>query len=333
MKRLAALDVIRGIGILAVVFLHSATFHYQGITDLDWDNPPLRLIGPTNPLYSLSKGAAMIIDTHTHFYDPTRPQGVPWPPADNALLYRTVLPEHHKALALPEGVTGTVVVEASLWLEDNAWILDLAAQDPHIVGLVGHIDPDRPDFGADLARFAANPLFRGIRCGGRYFEDVEQGAFLADMETLAAYDLELDVLIRQQHLDGLLTLARRLPELRIVVDHIAHMPIDGKAVTPEWVDTYSQIAAQSNVWLKVSAVMEQSTIQPAPIDVDFYRPALDALWTAFGKDRVIYGSNWPVCERAGTFKQSIDIVKAYMEDKSQEEWNNYFWRNGKPANK
>ena len=247
--------------------------------------------------------------------------------------YRTVLPEHHKALAVPEGVTGTVVVEASLWLEDNAWILDLAAQDPHIVGLVGHIDPDRPGFGADLARFAANPLFRGIRCSGRYFEDVERGTFLADMEILAAHDLELDVLVRQQHVDGLLTLACRLPELCIVVDHIAHMPIDGQAVKPEWVEIYGRMAEQPNVYIKVSAVMEQSTVQPAPVGVDFYRPALDAMWTAFGENRVIYGSNWPVCERAGTFKQSIDIVKAYLANKGQAAWDRYFWRNGQAAYK
>jgi L-fuconolactonase len=275
----------------------------------------------------------MIIDTHTHFYDPTRPQGVPWPPPGNELLYRTVLPKHHKTLARPEGVTGTVVVEASAWLEDNAWILDLAAQDPYIVGLVGHIDPDWPGFGADLARFAANPLLRGIRCGGRYFEDVEQGTFMADMETLAAHDLELDVLVRQQHVDGLLALARRLPELRIVIDHIAHMPIDGHAVKPEWVETYGRMAEQPNIYIKVSAVMEQSTVQPAPAVVDFYRPALDAMWAAFGEDRVIYGSNWPVCERAGTFEQSIDIVKAYVADKGQVAWDKYFWRNGQAAYK
>jgi L-fuconolactonase len=275
----------------------------------------------------------VIIDTHTHFYDPTRPQGVPWPPANNALLYRTVLPEHHKALAVPEGVTGTVVVEASVWLEDNAWILDLATDDPYIVGLVGHVDPDRPEFGADLARFAVNPLFRGIRCGARYFEDVERGTFLADMEALAARDLELDVLVRQQHVDGLLALARRLPELRIVVDHIAHMPIDGQAVKPEWVETYGRMAEQPNVYLKVSAVMEQSMVQPAPSGIDFYRPALDAMWAAFGEDRVIYGSNWPVCERAGTYKQSIDIVKAYVAEKGKAAWDKYFWRNGQAAYK
>jgi L-fuconolactonase len=275
----------------------------------------------------------MIVDTHTHFYDPTRPQGVPWPPKDNRLLYRTVLPEHHRALAEPEGMTGTVVVEASAWLEDNQYILDLAAQDPWILGMVGHINPDRPEFGADLDRFAANPLFRGLRIRAGYFEDVERGSFLADMAKLASLHLEADVLIRKQHVDGLLALASRLPDLRIVVDHICHMPIDGQPVTAKWVDIYGRLAEPPNVYVKVSAVMEQSTVQPAPAGLDFYRPALDALWNAFGEDRVIYGSNWPVCERAGTFEQSIRIVKDYVREKGQAAWDKYFWQNGQAAYK
>ena len=136
----------------------------------------------------------MIIDTHTHFYDPSRPQGVPWPGPDSE-LYRTVLPEHARELAEPEGVTGTVVVEASAWVDDNQWILDLAAEDPFIVGLVGHIDPDRPEFGAELDRFADHPQFVGIRCGTGQFGDIEAGSFIADMELLASKELELDVLV------------------------------------------------------------------------------------------------------------------------------------------
>ena len=100
----------------------------------------------------------MIIDTHTHFYDPSRPQGIPWPPEDNELLYRTVLPEHHRNLSSSEGVTGTVVVEASAWLDDNQWILDLAADDPWIVGLVGHVDPNRAEFGGEIERLSAKPI-------------------------------------------------------------------------------------------------------------------------------------------------------------------------------
>jgi L-fuconolactonase len=111
------------------------------------------------------------------------------------------------------------------------------------------------------------------------------------------------------------------------------MPIDGQPIKAEWVETYARMAEPPNVYLKVSALMEQSTVQPAPAGVDFYRPALDAMWAAFGEDRVVYGSNWPVCERAGTFKQSIDIVKAYLVGKGQATWDKYFWRNGQTAYK
>ena len=132
-----------------------------------------------------------------------------------------MLPEHHRDLAASEGVTGTVVVEASAWLDDNQWVLDLAADDPWIVGLVGHVDPDRDGFAADIERFAANELFRGIRIGGGCFEDVDAGSFCPDMEVLASSDLELDVLMNIDYWDGLCTLASRLPELRIVINHLA----------------------------------------------------------------------------------------------------------------
>ncbi|MEZ4640592.1 MAG: amidohydrolase family protein, partial [Caldilineaceae bacterium] len=234
----------------------------------------------------------MILDTHTHFYDPNRPQGVPWPPKDNTLLYRPVLPGHLKDLAAPLGVTGTVVVEASSWLEDNQWILDLAADDPFIVGLVGNIVPNRPEFGAELARFVANPLFRGIRCGGQRFAQIEQGSFLADLKLLADHNLALDVLIQADHLDAVLDMAQRIPDLRIVINHILHMPVDGNPISPGWQNRYQRAAELPNVYMKLSAMMEQSTVSPAPAALDFYRPTLDVLWRTFGADKLIYGSNW-----------------------------------------
>jgi len=273
----------------------------------------------------------MIVDTHTHFYDPSRPQGVPWPSPDSELLYRTVLPEHFKALAGPEGVTGTVVVEASAWLEDNQWILALAAEEPFIVGLVGHVDPCTEEFGENLDRFADHPLFCGIRCGGSYFEDVEKGSFLDDVGKLVEKGLELDVLIRSQHFGELLKLAQRLPELRIVINHIAHVPIDGKAPDPEWVENIHQAAEHPQVYMKVSAVMEQSVVQPAPEDLDFYAPTLEAMWAAFGEDRLVYGSNWPVCERAGEFAAAFRIVEEYFAGRGAEAREKYFWKNSKAA--
>ncbi len=119
----------------------------------------------------------MIIDTHKHFYDPTRPEGAPWPNPRDEVLYRRVLPEDYKALAVPQGVSGTVVVEASEWVEDNQWILDLAAKEPFIVGFVGNLQPGSEDFGSNLERFSANPLFRGIRPRGANIKNFERDEF------------------------------------------------------------------------------------------------------------------------------------------------------------
>src|SRR3954469_1401445 len=104
-----------------------------------------------------------VIDAHTHFYDPTRPGGVPWPAKGDKALYRPVLPAEYEKLARPLGGVRTVVVEASPWVEDNQWLLDLAAKDKFLVGVVGHLDPAADDFETNLRRFARDPLFRGIR--------------------------------------------------------------------------------------------------------------------------------------------------------------------------
>ena len=136
----------------------------------------------------------MIIDTHTHFYDPTRPAGVSWPDPNDDVLYRPVYPEHHKALAIPEGVTGTVVVEASTWVEDNQWILDLAENEPFIVGFVGNLDIESADFEDNLEHYAANPLFRGVRLRGVDIGKVASGGNLENIERLGAKDLSVDLL-------------------------------------------------------------------------------------------------------------------------------------------
>jgi L-fuconolactonase len=271
-----------------------------------------------------------IIDTHTHFYDPARPQGVPWPRADDKVLYRTVLPADFKQAALPAGVTGTVVVEASPWLEDNQWILDLAVEDPFILGLVGHIAPGRPAFAAELQRFAANPLLRGIRCGGRTFAQVD-AALLRDLEQLAKHDLQLDVLLGLDQMPAFLAVAAQLPELRIVINHISLMPVTGKALESHWIEHYQQAAALPNIFMKVSGLMENSVIRPAPVDPDFYRPTLDALWSAFGAQRLIYGSNWPVCEIAGTYATCSAIVRQYFDEKGEQAAASFFGQNAQRA--
>ena len=275
----------------------------------------------------------MIIDTHTHFYDPTRPQGVPWPNPDDKVLYRTVLPEHYKALAVPEGVTGTVVVEASKWIEDNQWILDLAANEPFILGFVGHLEIDAANFEENLNRFATNSLFRGIRLGGGHVKDIDNQVFLTNVEKLAAKDLELDLLINQDMLPNVGLLAERIPDLRIVINHVAGVSIDGRRPNAVWVEGMHAAAAPPNVYCKISGLVESAKDKPAPTDTAYYAPTLDILWDVFGEDRLIYGSNWPVSERFADYATVQRIVTAYFTQKGEEVVAKYFWKNARTAYK
>ncbi|MBI2925563.1 MAG: amidohydrolase family protein [Verrucomicrobia bacterium] len=278
----------------------------------------------------------IIIDTHTHFYDPTRPQGVPWPAKEETLLYRTVLPKDYKAQPTPQPVTGTVVVEASAWVEDNQWILDLAASDPFIVGLVGNLPVGTDGFRAHLKRFAANKLFRGLRLGvGRVREGLAQKQFMADLRSLAKHDLALDVLGGPDALPDVARLAKTIPDLRIVIDHVANLRIDGRAPPADWFSGMQTAAGHKNVFCKVSGLVEGTgrADGTAPQEVEFYRPVLDAVWAAFGEDRLIYGSNWPVSERFATLATVQRIASDYFSAKRSGVRDKVFWKNAKTVYK
>ena len=101
-----------------------------------------------------------------------RSQGVPWPKKKDGILYQPALPDRYRKIAVPLGIVGAIEVEASPWLEDNQWVLDVAAKDKIIVGTVGNLEPGKPDFRKQLERFQRNPLFRGIRYGNIWDRDL-----------------------------------------------------------------------------------------------------------------------------------------------------------------
>ncbi|HEX8913724.1 MAG TPA: amidohydrolase family protein [Humisphaera sp.] len=264
--------------------------------------------------------AVPVLDTHTHFYDPSRPQGVPWPPKGDALLYRPVLPKEYIALARPLGVVGTVVVEASPWVEDNRFVLDLAKDEPFILGLCGNLKPGEPAFAADLARFAKDPLFRGIRVAGDDWRPrAADPKLLDDLKRLADADLELDLNVGVPALPDAARLVGRLPGLRVVLNHCANVPIDGREPPAAWADGIRALAGRPNVFAKLSGLVEGTGKRKAdaPADVAFYKPILDAMWAAFGADRLIYGSNWPVSARFAPLDRVQAIVRAYVETKGE----------------
>ncbi|MEK6261394.1 MAG: amidohydrolase family protein [Planctomycetota bacterium] len=275
-----------------------------------------------------------IVDTHTHFYDPTRPEGVPWPGKGDKALYRRVLPDDYKAIAKPLGVTGTVVVEASPRVEDNQWVLDLAEKDKFVLGLVGNLTPGQADFAKHLTRFAKNPLFRGIRVNaGPLKTGLESPEYLADIKRLSDADLELDVNGGPELLPLVDQLATKRPELRIVINHLANVRIDGPKLDEAWLAGLKATSQHKHVYMKVSALVEGASRdgKEAPRDPSFYIPVLDAVWKAFGDDRVIYGSNWPVSERAADLATVQKIVMEYARGRGAAALEKFSIRNARAA--
>ena len=272
-------------------------------------------------LFALSRaqGAipSRIIDTHIHLYDPTRLQGVPWPPKNDSLLYRRTLPADFTAATQGLGVTGAIVIESNALLEDNQWVLDLAADNPLIVAFVGHLDPGNPSFPQHLARFAKNRLFRGIRLTGKSIAaGLSQPTFIAGLQQLADRDLQIDVIGDHTLFRNLLAISDRLPRLRIVIDHLPfELGTDANA--------FGDLSSRPQIYAKVSGVLRG--------DAD--RDSLDRLWDTFGRDRLLYGSNWPVSNRVAPYPSVLRTVREYFTGKGPEASERYFWKNSLAAYK
>ena len=264
------------------------------------------------PLFGAT--AQRIVDTHIHLYDPFRPAGVPWPPKDNAVLYKTHLAPDFKAAIKGLGVTGAIVVEASAWYDDNDWVLRLADDEPLILGLVGNVASDAAKFPVNLERLRRQPRFLGIRRNRAGL-----GAF-DEMRLLAFHGLSLDVVGDASMLSDVLKVSDKAPELRIIIDHLPFPP--GADLV--------EFSKRPNVFAKVSWILRQVNGR-IPEELSYYRDELDKVWDVFGADRVIYGSNWPVSNLQAPYASVLRIAREYFEAKGGSVAERYFWKNSQKA--
>jgi L-fuconolactonase len=284
----------------------------------------MNLGGETAPKY--------IIDTHIHLFDPTRPQGVPWPPKDEPVLYKPALPDRYRKLAVPLGVVGAIELECSPWLEDNQWVLDVAAKDPIIVGTVGDLEPGKPDFRRNLDRFHRSPLFLGIRYGNLWGRnlgaELSRPEFISDLKALAQANMVLDTADPDPALvSNIVRLTDRVPELRVVVDHLPKLdPPTDRSAHRALLNDIAELGKRPQVYVKVSSVLRRVDGR-VPEDLNFYRPRLDHLWDTFGPDRLIYGSDWPNSDLWGPYNQVFGIVREYFTAKGPVAADKYFWKN------
>ncbi|SVC13047.1 uncharacterized protein METZ01_LOCUS265901, partial [marine metagenome] len=260
-----------------------------------------------------------VIDTHIHLYDTTRKGGVPWPKTSDQVLYRPVLPEHYDKVTKANSVTATVIVEASDLVEDNQWILDLVAHNPkHYVGVVGNLPVGTPEFTKHLERFAKDKRYVGIRL--RSFAEGVDGfndAVWRDLKMLSDKGLTLDVLMANFNLDDIVLIAKRLPKLKILINHLTGLIINGVPAQAAWTKKVQAAAQYPNVYCKVSGIFQRSNRMPAPKNVAYYAPIFEVVWEAFGEDRIIYGSNWPVTDRGGEYGEQLAIIHEHFSAKGQ----------------
>ncbi len=279
------------------------------------------------------------IDSHIHLFDKTRPEGAPWPrdaaPGSVPAPGMSALPSRYRALVKPFGVVGAIVVEASPRLEDNQWVLDQAATDSIIVGTVGRLDPADPEFGRNLERFRKNKLFLGIR-QGQLGAGLEKPGFVANLKLLADAALSLDVDTPRQGMDATVVLARvldRVPSLRLIMDHLPDVRFpEDRAVRDAYVAGLRELGRRPQVYIKLSEVVRRVN-DKVSTDLNFYREWLDELWTIFGEDRVIFGSDWPNSENIelNSYPNVMGVARSYVAGKRPAAMEKVFWRNSLAA--
>ena len=251
----------------------------------------------------------MRVDAHQHFwhYDAVRDR---WIDHSMALLQRDFLPDDIAPAFRAAGIDAVVAVQADQSAAETDFLLDLGARYAMIRGVVGWVDLRAPDLGEALTRRRSNPLLKGFR----HIAQSEPDDFLARPEIRAGIaqlgqrGFTYDILIRPSQLAAADLLVERSPDVRFVLDHCAKPPITSGDLS-EWRRGIERIARHPNLSCKISGLItEASWTQWAASDIF---PCLDVTADAFGADRLMFGSDWPVCLLAGEYARVAELVELW----------------------
>jgi predicted TIM-barrel fold metal-dependent hydrolase len=300
--------------------------------------PVLRMSAAALPLPAQASGPIPIIDAHIHLFDTLRPGGVPWPEKTDTVLYKPALPQRYIGESAAYGVVGAIAIEASPLATDNQWLLNVAANQPVIVGVIGDLVPGSDSFLQDLERLHSNSLFLGIRYGNLWNRDLaadlENQGFIDGLKALASAGLVLETANPDPRLiDAIVEVAERIPDLRIVIDHLPNAPIPTESEARKlYLENLRLLAGSPRVFVKLSEIPVR-TNGKLVTDQHFYQASLDAIWDIFGEDHILFGSDWPNSDHVATYSQTFSIVRGYMARKTPAAREKYFWKNSIAAYK
>ena len=235
-----------------------------------------------------------MIDAHQHFWNPARGD-YSWIPPDNAVLNRVYRPADLAGILAAKGVAATVLVQAAATVHETEYLLGLADATDFVRGVVGWVDFERPaDFGV-LRRLKGHGKFKGVR---PMIQDIaEDGWMLRDdvqwaYQALCDLDLTFDALGFPRHLANFLTVFKRYPDLRVVIDHCMKPMIGDAQGFGFWAEGMARLAGETAAFCKFSALITEADANWTMGDL---QPYVDHVLRVFGPERVMWGSDWPVC--------------------------------------
>lgn len=259
----------------------------------------------------------MRIDAHQHFWALTRGD-YGWLTPDLDTIYRDFTPDDLMPLLKAADIDGTVLVQAAPTVAETEYMLSLADQNAFIKGVVGWVDFEAGDVGAQIAALAAHPALVGLR---PMIQDTADPLWMIGetlqpaFEATQQYDLTFDALTLPQHLGPLRQLLERHPGLRVVIDH-GSKPLIKNGILDDWSDNMAALAQDTSAWCKLSGLVTEAATDWTIEDL---RPYVDHLLNTFGPSRLIWGSDWPVCTLASSYERWCETTDTLLNQLSNAE--------------
>lgn len=268
-----------------------------------------------------------IIDSHHHFWT-YGPAEYGWIGDGMDVLKHDFLPLDLKTELMENGVAGAISVQARQTVEETEWLLKLANENDGVLGVVGWVPLASPDLESTLETFDDAKFLKGVRHvlqAEKNDDLILSEEFNRGVAQLAKHDLTYDILIKGHQLPGAIHLVDRHPEQTFVLDHIAKPTISAEIFDERWAESFRHLAERENVFCKFSGVVTE--VQDPQWNMDTIRPYWDTALEAFGADRLMFGSDWPVCLLRADYARWIATARSLSDDLSEDEKSAYFGKN------